>query len=129
MGVPPPPPLTHTYTSLAPHVRLFASLPPPHHTSAALLIPSLPLKTFTHTLFLFTHSLPPPPPQVYLHQRELNEVYTGGIGSYALIIMVAAFLHNHPSRRSKRAWRACCRCWCLFLGGGGLFPGPGAAVV
>jgi non-canonical poly(A) RNA polymerase PAPD5/7 len=27
-----------------------------------------------------------------LHQRELAEVYTGGLGSYALLVMVAAFL-------------------------------------
>ncbi len=38
--------------------------------------------------------------QVFLHQRELNEVYTGGIGSYALITMVASFLQLHASRRA-----------------------------
>ncbi|CAL8469529.1 g9070 [Coccomyxa elongata] len=36
--------------------------------------------------------------KVFLHQRELNEVYQGGIGSYALLVMVAAFLLLHPSR-------------------------------
>eukprot|EP00775_Hariotina_reticulata_P010713 gene10713-10869_t len=37
--------------------------------------------------------------KVFLTQRELNEVYQGGIGSYSLIIMVAAFLQLHSSRR------------------------------
>eukprot|EP00192_Tetraselmis_astigmatica_P005246 CAMPEP_0117658106 /NCGR_PEP_ID=MMETSP0804-20121206/5687_1 /TAXON_ID=1074897 /ORGANISM="Tetraselmis astigmatica, Strain CCMP880" /LENGTH=528 /DNA_ID=CAMNT_0005464605 /DNA_START=120 /DNA_END=1707 /DNA_ORIENTATION=- len=36
--------------------------------------------------------------KVFLQQRELNEVYSGGIGSYALLVMVAAFLQTHPSR-------------------------------
>jgi DNA polymerase sigma len=38
-------------------------------------------------------------PQVFLHQRELNEVYQGGIGSYALITMITALLKLHSSRR------------------------------
>jgi non-canonical poly(A) RNA polymerase PAPD5/7 len=38
--------------------------------------------------------------KVFLHQRELNEVYTGGIGSYALIVMAASALQLHASRRS-----------------------------
>lgn len=36
--------------------------------------------------------------KVFLQQRELNEVYSGGIGSYALLVMVAAFLQTHRSR-------------------------------
>jgi non-canonical poly(A) RNA polymerase PAPD5/7 len=40
---------------------------------------------------------------VFLTQRELNEVYAGGIGSYSLIIMVAAFLQMHSSRRPPAA--------------------------
>ena len=28
------------------------------------------------------------------------QVYTGGIGSFALLVMVASFLLLHPSRRS-----------------------------
>ncbi|PRW59743.1 non-canonical poly(A) RNA polymerase PAPD5 [Chlorella sorokiniana] len=48
-------------------------------------------------------SLPPMRPlvmvlKVFLQQRELNEVYSGGLGSYALLVMVAAFLQLHPSR-------------------------------
>ncbi|KAK9811253.1 hypothetical protein WJX72_000658 [[Myrmecia] bisecta] len=38
--------------------------------------------------------------KVFLQQRELNEVYSGGIGSYALLVMVAAFLMTHPSRKA-----------------------------
>ncbi|GAQ89300.1 DNA polymerase sigma subunit [Klebsormidium nitens] len=37
--------------------------------------------------------------KIFLQQRELNEVYTGGIGSYALIVMLMAHLQLHPSRR------------------------------
>jgi non-canonical poly(A) RNA polymerase PAPD5/7 len=36
---------------------------------------------------------------VFLSQRELNEVYLGGIGSYALLTMTLAFLQLHPSRQ------------------------------
>lgn len=36
--------------------------------------------------------------KIFLQQRDMNEVYTGGIGSYALLVMVAAFLQTHPSR-------------------------------
>lgn len=39
--------------------------------------------------------------KVFLQQRELNEVYSGGIGSYALLVMLIAMLKNfhecHPS--------------------------------
>lgn len=41
--------------------------------------------------------------KLFLQQRELNEVYTGGIGSYALITMVTAFLQLHTSRRPSSA--------------------------
>ena len=33
-----------------------------------------------------------------LAQRGLSEVYTGGLGSYALLVMVVAFLQGHRSR-------------------------------
>ena len=36
----------------------------------------------------------------FLSQRELNEVYTGGLGSYALILMCISHLQHHQSRRS-----------------------------
>ena len=38
--------------------------------------------------------------KLFLQQREMNEVYSGGIGSYALITMVLSFLLLHPSRRA-----------------------------
>jgi non-canonical poly(A) RNA polymerase PAPD5/7 len=48
-------------------------------------------------------SLPPMRPlvtviKVFLQQRELNEVYSGGLGSYAVLVLVASFLQMHPSR-------------------------------
>jgi non-canonical poly(A) RNA polymerase PAPD5/7 len=47
-------------------------------------------------------SLPPMRPlvtviKVFLQQRELNEVYSGGLGSYSVLVMVASFLQMHPS--------------------------------
>ncbi|CAN0901386.1 Terminal nucleotidyltransferase 4B [Linum grandiflorum] len=39
--------------------------------------------------------------KVFLQQRELNEVYTGGIGSYALLTMLMAALKNQSSERSS----------------------------
>ncbi|PQQ00030.1 non-canonical poly(A) RNA polymerase PAPD5 [Prunus yedoensis var. nudiflora] len=33
--------------------------------------------------------------KVFLQQRELNEVYSGGLGSYALLTMLMAMLHSH----------------------------------
>ncbi|KAL3503219.1 hypothetical protein ACH5RR_037668 [Cinchona calisaya] len=33
--------------------------------------------------------------KIFLQQRELNEVYTGGIGSYALLTMLIAMLQNY----------------------------------
>lgn len=38
--------------------------------------------------------------KVFLQQRELNEVYSGGIGSYALLAMLIAMLRNHESQTS-----------------------------
>ena len=32
----------------------------------------------------------------FLYQRTLNEVYTGGIGSYSVILLVVSFLQRHP---------------------------------
>lgn len=38
----------------------------------------------------------------YLSQRSMNEVYTGGLGSYSAICMVLSFLQTHPKiRRSE----------------------------
>lgn len=55
--------------------------------------------------------------KLFLQQRELNEVYTGGIGSYALITLVSAFLQMHASRRSKQVRRG--------ERGGSAWPGRG----
>lgn len=38
----------------------------------------------------------------YLQQRGLNEVYTGGLGSYAILLMVVSFLQNHKLVKSKK---------------------------
>ena len=38
--------------------------------------------------------------KVFLQQRELNEVYSGGAGSYAVLVMVAAFLQTHQLGRT-----------------------------
>ncbi|WVO14869.1 hypothetical protein L204_102508 [Cryptococcus depauperatus] len=35
----------------------------------------------------------------FLSQRSMNEVYTGGLGSYAVICMVISFLQLHPKLR------------------------------
>jgi non-canonical poly(A) RNA polymerase PAPD5/7 len=37
--------------------------------------------------------------KMFLQQRGMNEVYTGGLGSYSLVIMVASFLKMHPKIR------------------------------
>lgn len=34
----------------------------------------------------------------FLLQRDLNEVFTGGISSYSLILMCISFLQLHPRR-------------------------------
>ncbi|XP_011083273.2 non-canonical poly(A) RNA polymerase PAPD5 [Sesamum indicum] len=39
--------------------------------------------------------------KVFLQQRELNEVYTGGIGSYALLSMLIAMLRAHQDRQAS----------------------------
>lgn len=41
----------------------------------------------------------------FLYQRALNEVFTGGISSYSLILMVISFLQLHPreNARSEKA--------------------------
>jgi DNA polymerase sigma len=36
--------------------------------------------------------------KLFLLQRNMNEVYTGGLGSFALILSVVAFLKMHTSR-------------------------------
>jgi len=35
--------------------------------------------------------------KAFLQQRELNEVYTGGVGSYAMVVMLIAHLRTHPA--------------------------------
>lgn len=39
----------------------------------------------------------------FLLQRDLNEVFTGGISSYSLILMTVSFLQLHPRRDSSLA--------------------------
>ncbi|XP_056376712.1 terminal nucleotidyltransferase 4A isoform X2 [Hyla sarda] len=39
----------------------------------------------------------------FLLQRDLNEVFTGGISSYSLILMAISFLQLHPRIDAKRA--------------------------
>lgn len=36
--------------------------------------------------------------KLFLLQRNLNEVYSGGLGSYALLVSVVSFLQLHHSR-------------------------------
>lgn len=36
--------------------------------------------------------------KIFLQQRELNEVYSGGIGSYALLVMLLTYLQTHSSK-------------------------------
>lgn len=50
-----------------------------------------------------TDSSPPPPPPNTLSPPL--QVYSGGLGSYALLVMVAAFLQLHPSRLQASAQR------------------------
>lgn len=38
--------------------------------------------------------------KLFLNQRSMNEVYTGGLGSYALVCMVVSFLQMHPKIRA-----------------------------
>ncbi|ORY25169.1 hypothetical protein BCR39DRAFT_471705 [Naematelia encephala] len=38
----------------------------------------------------------------FLSQRSMNEVFTGGLGSYAVICMVISFLQVHPQLRSSQ---------------------------
>ena len=38
----------------------------------------------------------------FLHQRNLNEVFSGGIGSYSLLCMIISFLKMHPKIQTKR---------------------------
>lgn len=40
--------------------------------------------------------------KIFLQQRELNEVFTGGIGSYALLAMIMAHLQLHASWTTGR---------------------------
>ncbi|KAF8584098.1 Nucleotidyltransferase [Ramaria rubella] len=38
--------------------------------------------------------------KLFLSQRSMNEVYTGGLGSYAIVCMAVSFLQMHPKIRS-----------------------------
>eukprot|EP00892_Ulva_mutabilis_P001539 jgi/Ulvmu1/11386/UM075_0048.1 len=40
--------------------------------------------------------------KLFLLQRQMNEVFTGGLSSFSLILSVLAFLKIHPSRRPHR---------------------------
>lgn len=40
--------------------------------------------------------------KLFLQQRELNEVYTGGIGSYSLLVMLYVHVLLHEGRRSAK---------------------------
>ena len=42
--------------------------------------------------------------KAFLQQRALNEVYSGGIGSYALLCMVMAHLQLHDSKATALRW-------------------------
>lgn len=39
--------------------------------------------------------------KLFLLQRQMNEVFTGGLSSFSLILSVLAFLKMHQSRQSK----------------------------
>ena len=45
--------------------------------------------------------------KVFLQQRDCNEVYTGGIGSYGLLTMIASFLLSHPSKKREGRLTSC----------------------
>jgi non-canonical poly(A) RNA polymerase PAPD5/7 len=47
--------------------------------------------------------------KLFLLQRNMNEVYTGGLGSFALILSVVAFLKMHTSRLPWRGMQCCCQ--------------------
>lgn len=38
----------------------------------------------------------------FLYQRNMNAVFSGGLGSYAVLLMVISFLQHHPLVRSKK---------------------------
>ncbi|TRM59188.1 hypothetical protein BD626DRAFT_409309 [Schizophyllum amplum] len=38
--------------------------------------------------------------KLYLSQRQMNEVYTGGLGSYSIVCLVVSFLQMHPKIRN-----------------------------
>ena len=38
----------------------------------------------------------------FLHQRNLSEVFSGGIGSYSLLCMIVSFLRMHPKIQTRR---------------------------
>ena len=41
--------------------------------------------------------------KAFLQQRELNEVYSGGVGSYALVVMLVALLRTHDAEWGPEA--------------------------
>ncbi len=38
--------------------------------------------------------------KAFLNQRSMNEVYTGGLGSYAIVCLAVSFLQMHPKVRT-----------------------------
>eukprot|EP00095_Tigriopus_kingsejongensis_P004663 snap_masked-scaffold1963_size23786-processed-gene-0.1 protein:Tk04663 transcript:snap_masked-scaffold1963_size23786-processed-gene-0.1-mRNA-1 annotation:"sigma dna" len=42
----------------------------------------------------------------FLRQRDLNEVFTGGLSTYALILLIVSFLQMHPRRNAAHAHNA-----------------------
>ncbi len=38
--------------------------------------------------------------KIFLSDRNLNEVYTGGLGSYAIVCLAVSFLQMHPKIRN-----------------------------
>lgn len=39
--------------------------------------------------------------KIYLKQRHLNETYSGGMGSFLLMILIVFFLQTHRSRDNR----------------------------
>lgn len=38
--------------------------------------------------------------KLFMQQRDLNEVYTGGLGSYALLVLLISFLKQYPEEKN-----------------------------
>jgi len=57
----------------------------------------------------------------FLSQKQLNETYTGGIGSYALVLMIVAFLKNSPEAIKGNFTKKSCDLGLLLINFFGLF--------